>query len=51
MPCVRLHEVRNPHLNVVKHGELLWMEQAGLGEVAHDVGNMLKHVESLVNMA
>jgi hypothetical protein len=27
------------------------MEEAGLREVAHDTGNMSKHVESSVNMA
>jgi hypothetical protein len=27
------------------------MEEVGLREVAHDTGNMSKHVESLLNMA
>jgi hypothetical protein len=27
------------------------MEEVGLREIAHDTGNMLKHVESMVDMA
>jgi hypothetical protein len=27
------------------------MEEVGLREIAHDTGNMLKHVESSVNIA
>jgi hypothetical protein len=48
---VRLHEVENPLLEVVKHADLHCMEEVGLREVAHNTGNMSKHVESLVNMA
>jgi len=48
---VRFHEVENPLLEVIKHADLHCMEEVGLREVAHDTGNMLKHVESLVNMA
>jgi len=48
---VRLHEVENPLLEVGKHADLHCMEEVGLKEVAHDTGNMLKHVESSVNMA
>jgi len=48
---VRLHEVENPLLEVVKHANLLCMEEVGLREVAHDTGDMSKHFESLVNMA
>jgi hypothetical protein len=45
------HEVENPLLEVVKHADLHCMEEVGLLEVAHDTGNMLKHVESSVDMA
>jgi len=48
---VRLHEVENPLLEVMKHANLHFMEEVGLREVAHDPRNMLKHVESSVNMA
>jgi len=48
---VRLHEVENPLLEVVKHADQHCMEEVGLGEIAHNTGNMLKHVESSVNMA
>jgi len=48
---VRLHEVENPLLEVIKHADLHCMEEVGLREVAHDKGNMSKHVESSVNMA
>jgi len=47
---VRLPEVENPLLEVVKHADLHCMEEVGLREVAHDTGNMSKQVESLVNM-
>jgi hypothetical protein len=47
---VRLHEVENPLLEVVKHANLHCMEEAGLREAARNSGNMSKHVESLVNM-
>jgi len=48
---VRLHEVENPLLEVIKHANLHCMEEVGLWEVAHHTGNMSKHVESSVNMA
>jgi len=48
---VRLHEVENTLLEVVKHANLHCMEEVGLREVAHNTGNVSKHVESLVNMA
>jgi len=48
---VRLHEVENPLLEVIKHADLHCMEEVGLREVAHDTGTMSKHVESSVNMA
>jgi len=48
-PFVCLHEVENPLPEVIKHADLHCMEDVGLREVAHDTGNMLKHVESLVN--
>ena len=48
---MRLHEVENPLLEVIKHGNLHCMEEVGLWAVAHDTGNMSKHVESSVNMA
>jgi len=50
-PVVRLHEVENPLLEVIKHADLNCMEEVGLREVVHNRGNMSKHVESLVNMA
>jgi len=48
---VRLHEVENPHLEVIKHGNLHCMEKVGLRDVAHNTGIMLKDIESWVNMA
>jgi hypothetical protein len=47
--------VENPLLEVIKHADLHCMEEVGLQEVglqevAHDTGNMSKHVESSVNM-
>ena len=48
---MRLHEVENTLLEVVKHAYLHCMEEVGLREVTHDTGNMSKHVESLVDMA
>jgi hypothetical protein len=48
---VRLRDVENPLLIVIKHAHLHWMEVIGLWEVAHDTGNMSKHIESLVIMA
>jgi hypothetical protein len=47
---VRLHEVENPLLEVVKHADLHCMEEVGLREVAHDTGNMSTHIESSVDM-
>ena len=46
-----LHDVENPLLEVIKHGDLLSIEEVEFREVAHDTGKMSKHVESLVNMA
>ena len=43
-PFVRLHDVENPLLDVVKHADLLWMEEVGCRKVAHNTGNMSKHV-------
>jgi len=48
---MRLHEVENPLLEVVKHADLHCMEEVGLREVVHNTGNMSKHLESSVNMA
>jgi len=48
---VRLREVENPLLEVVKHTDLHCMEEVGLQEVAHDTRNMSKLDESSVNMA
>jgi hypothetical protein len=48
---VRLHEVENPLLEVIKHADLHCMEEVGLREVAHKTGNVSKHVESTVNIA
>ena len=45
------HEVENPLLEVIKHADLHCMEEVGLREVAHDTGNMSKHIKSSVNMA
>ena len=47
---MRLHEVENPLLEVVKHADLHCMDEAGLQEVAHATENMSKLVESWVNM-
>jgi len=43
--------VENPLVEVVKHAILHCMEEVGLLEVAHVIGNMSKHVEFSVNMA
>jgi hypothetical protein len=48
---MRLHEVENPLLEVVKHADLHFMNEVGLREVTHNDGNMSKHIASLVNMA
>jgi len=37
---VHLHEVEHPLPEVVKHAHLHRMETIGLGEIAHDTGNM-----------
>jgi hypothetical protein len=50
-PSIRLVELENPLQEVVNHANLHCMEEVGLREVANDTGNMLKHVESSVNMA
>jgi hypothetical protein len=47
---VRLHEVENPLLEVIKHADLHCMEEVGLWEVAHDTGNMSNQIYSSVNM-
>jgi hypothetical protein len=47
---MRLHEVENPLPEVVKHADLHCMEEVRLWEVAHNTGNMSKHVESSGNM-
>jgi hypothetical protein len=46
-----LHEVKNPLLEVVKQADLHCMKEVGLRKVAHDTGNMSKHIKSSVNMA
>jgi len=48
---VRHHEVENPLLEVVNLADLHCMEEVGLREVAHNTGNVAKHVESSVNKA
>jgi len=50
-PFIHFLEVENPLLEVVKHAELHCMEEVRLQDVAHDTGNMSKHVESLLNIA
>jgi len=50
-PFVHLHDVENPLLEVVKHADLHCMDEVGLQEVAHDTGNLSKHVESSADMA
>jgi hypothetical protein len=50
-PFVRLRGVANPLLEVVKHADLDCIEEVGLWAVAHNPGNMSKHVESSVIMA
>jgi len=50
-PFVRLHEVENPLLEVIKHANLHCMEKVGLRDVAHNTGIMSKDIESWVNMA
>ena len=48
---MRLHEVENQLLEVIKHADLHCIEEVGLREVPYDTGNMSKHFESSVNMA
>jgi hypothetical protein len=48
---VRLHEVENPLLEVVKHADLHCLKEVELRKVAQNTVNMSKHVESLVNIA
>jgi hypothetical protein len=48
---VRLHEVENLILEVVKHANLHCIEEVGLREITENSGNLSKHVESSVNMA
>jgi len=43
--------VENPLLEVAKQADLQWIEEVGLREIAHNTGNMSKHVEFSVNMA
>jgi hypothetical protein len=47
---VRLDEVDHPLREVIKHTELNGMEEVELREVPHDSGNLLKQVETSVNM-
>ena len=42
--------MENPLLQVVKHADLHCMEEVGLREVAHNTGNMSKHIECSVNI-
>jgi len=48
---MHLQEVENSHLGVVEPADLNWMEEVGLRVATHVTGYMLKHVESLVDMA
>jgi len=48
---MRLHEVENPLLEVIKHADLHCMEEVGPREITHNTGNMSKHFQSSVNMA
>ena len=45
------HVVENPLLEVVKRADMHCMEEVGPREVAHNTGNISKHVESSLNMA
>jgi len=47
---VHLCEVETPRLGVAEHADLHCMEEGGLKEVAHDTGNMSKHIGSSVIM-
>jgi hypothetical protein len=42
--------VENPLLEVIKYADLHCMEEVGLREVVHHIGNLSKLVESLMNM-
>jgi hypothetical protein len=48
---MHLHEVEYPLLEVIKLADLHCLEKVWLREVAHDTGNMSKHLDSSVNMA
>ena len=48
---MHLHEVENTLLAMVKHADLHCMEEVWFWEVAHDTGNMSKHIGSMVNIA
>jgi hypothetical protein len=48
---VLLHEVESALLEEVKHAGLHCMQEIGHQEVAHDTGNMSKHVKFGVHMA
>ena len=48
---MRLDEVENPLLEVVKRANLYFMEEVGLQEVAHDTGVILKNIAFSVIMA
>jgi len=50
MPFMRIHEVENPLLEVLKNADLHCMEKVGLREGADEAGNMSKDVESVVDM-
>ena len=43
--------MENPPLEVVQHADVQCMQEVGLRELAHDAGNMSKHIEYSVNMA
>jgi hypothetical protein len=47
---MHLPNVQNPALKVVKHANPHCTEEGGLQVVAHDAGNVPKHVETPVNM-
>jgi hypothetical protein len=48
---VRLHEVENSLLEVVKHPNLHCMKDGALQEMTNDTGNMSKQIESSVDRA
>ena len=47
---MRLQQVDNPLLKLLKHANLHFMKEVGLLEVPHETGNMLKQVESSVHI-